>query len=42
MSGSFGFDVSFSNGLGNQLSAFTQAYWNGVELDLFTNPTDGS
>ena len=32
MYGSSGFDVSFGNGLGNQLLAFTQAYWIGFEL----------
>ena len=36
------FDVSFSDGLGNQLSAITQAYQFGAELGLFANPTDGS
>ena len=41
MSGSSGFDMSFGNGLGNQLLVFTQMYWLGLELGLFTNPTDG-
>ena len=36
------FDVSISDGLGNQLPAITQVYWFGTELDLFANPTDGS
>ena len=42
MSGSSGFDISFGDGLGDQPLAFTQAYWIGIELGLFTNPTDGS
>ena len=41
MSGSSGFNVSFSNGLGDQLPAFPQAYCIGIELGLLTNPTDG-
>ena len=36
------FDVSFDDGLDNQLPAITQAYWFGAELGLFANPTDGS
>ena len=37
-----GFNVSFSDGLGDQLLAISQAYWFGTELGLFANPTDGS
>ena len=36
-----GFDVSFSDGLGNQLPAITQVYWFGTELGLLANPADG-
>ena len=36
------FDVSFSDGLGDQLLAITQACWLGTELGLFANPTDGT
>ena len=36
------FDVSFGDGLGNQLPAIAQAYWFGTELGLFAYPTDGS
>ena len=35
-------DASFSDGLGNQLLAFTQDYWIGTVLGLFANPTNGS
>ena len=41
MSRSSGFDASFGDGLSNQPLVFTQAYQIGIELDLFTNPTDG-
>ena len=39
---SSGFIESFGDGLGDQLLAFTQGYWIGIELGLFTNPTDHS
>ena len=39
---SSGFDASFGDGLGDQPLAFTQAHWVGIELGLFTNPTNGS
>ena len=42
MPGSPGFDVSFGDGLGNQLPAFIQAHWVGIEMGLFANPTNGS
>ena len=42
MSGSSGFNASFSDSLGNQLPAFLQAYCIGIELGFLTNPTDGS
>ena len=37
-----GFDASFGDGLGDQLPAFTQAHWVGIEIGLFANPTNGS
>ena len=37
-----GFDASFSDGLGNQLPAFTQAHWVGIDMGLFANPANGS
>ena len=36
------FSVSFSDCLGDQLPAITQACWLGTELDLFANPSDGA
>ena len=42
MPGSPGFDVLFGDGSGNQLPVFTQAYWVGIEMGLFANPTNGS
>ena len=42
MPGSPGFDVSIGDGLGDQLLAFTQAHWVGIEMRLFANPTSGS
>ena len=36
------FNVSFDDGLGNQLPAITQAYWFGTELGLFSNLANNS
>ena len=36
------FNASFGDGLGDQLLVFTQAYWVGTEMGLFTSPTNGS
>ena len=37
-----GFDVSFGDGLDDQLPAFTQVHWVSIEMGLFANPTNGS
>ena len=42
MTGQSWFDVSFSDGLGDQLLTITQACWLGTELGSFANPTDGA
>ena len=36
------FNVSSSDGLGDQPLAIAQAYWFGTKLGLFADPTDGS
>ena len=36
------FNVSFIDGLGNQLPVIMQAYWFGTEMSFFANPTDGT
>ena len=36
------FDMSFSDGLGDQPPAITQAHWFGTELGLFADPTNGA
>ena len=42
MTGPCWFDVSFSDGLSDQLPVITQACWLGTELGLFANPTYGA
>ena len=42
MTGPSWFDVSFSDGLGDQPPTITQACQLGTELDWFANPTDGT
>ena len=36
------FNVSFSDGLGDQPPTITQACWLGTELGLFAKPIDGA
>ena len=42
MSRPSGFNVSFSDGLGNQPMTITQACWLGTELGWFADPSNGA